>query len=289
MTLEFPVAWCFLTLIIVLTDRQDYSHSSDMAVRGSSGFKLWFYPNLNVRNIAQEWVQESRRLFYLRTANNVTNNIYKGSTPLRAWNVQNELSEDRRGLNDPYLRSPRERVSSKSIVNRHGYKHELVGHRVVNKPVQAVPAPISVVDNSAKCLSMPRASKVEIPWRDYSPTEDPLLDKSNTEVILEVDDKVHDGDDKKEKKLVVKKVVSPLPTKAAFSEESLEARKALASIYDKVLVIDNIESARSIVKLLTTKYKSFIHACDTEVKRNPTWLLDLFAPMEWSGCPSLFI
>lgn len=45
---------------------------------------------------------------------------------------------------------------------------------------------------------------------------------------------------------------------AAFSEESLKARKALASIYGKVLV----------VKLLTTKYKSFIHACHTEVKRN---------------------
>ena len=94
---------------------------------------------------------------------------------------------------------------------------------------------------------------------------------------------------KREKKLVVKKVVSPLPTKAAFSEESLKARKALASVYDKVLLVDNIESARSIVKLLTTKYKSFIHACHTQVKRNPAWLLDLFAPMEWSGCPSLFI
>jgi DNA polymerase-1 len=240
-----------------------------MAVRGSSGFKLQFYPNLNVRNIAQEWVQESRRLFYLKTANNVTNNIYKGSSSLWAGNVKNELSEDRRGLNYTYLHNLRERVSSNSIVNRHGNSQELVGHSMTNQPVQSVPTPISVVNNSAKCLSMPRASKVEIPWREYSPAEDPLIDESNTEVILEIDDRVHDGDDKKEKKLVVKKVVSPLPTKAAFSEESLKARKALASIYDKVLVVDNIESARSIVKLLTTKYKSFIHACDTEVKRNP--------------------
>jgi len=207
-------------------------------------------------------------LFYLKTANNVTNNIYMGST-LLAGNVQDGLSEDRRGLNYTYLQNLRERVSSNSIVNRHGNSQELVGHRMVNQPVHSVPVPISVVNNSAKCLSMPRASKVEIPWRDYSPAEDPLLDKSNTEVILELDDNDHDGDDKKEKKLVVKKVVSPLPTKAAFSEESLKARKALASIYDKVLVVDNIESARSIVKLLTTKYKSFIHACDTEVKRNP--------------------
>ncbi|CAL4904196.1 unnamed protein product [Urochloa decumbens] len=279
---------------------QDYSHSSDVAVRGrSSAFKLQFYPKLNVRNIAQEWVQETRRLFCLKIANNVTDNIHKGST-LLAGNVQDDLFEDRRGLNYPYLQNPREHVSSKSIVNRHGDDQELVGHRMVNQLVQSVPAPISVVNDSPKCLSMPRASKVEIPWRDYAPAEDPLLDKSNTEVILELDDEVHDGDDNKqqqhsllsqascgrlemkpkrnknkrdikkgdvnkEKKLVVKKVVSPLPTKAAFSEESLKARKALASIYDKVLVVDNIESARSIVKLLTTKYKSFIHACHTEV------------------------
>ncbi|KAL6596139.1 hypothetical protein ACP70R_047503 [Stipagrostis hirtigluma subsp. patula] len=243
---------------------QDYSHSSDVAVRGSTGFKLQFYPKLNVRNIAQEWVQETRRLFYLKTANNVINNIYKGST-LLAGNVQDDLSEDRRGFNYTYLQNLRECVSSKSIVNRHGDDQELIGHRMVYQPVQSVPAPKSVVNDSPKCLSMPRASKVEIPWRDYAPADNPLLDKSNTEVIMELDDEVHDGDDNKEKKLVVKKVVSPLPTKAALSEESLKARKSLSSIYGKVLVVDNIESARSTVKLLITKYKSFIHACHPEV------------------------
>ena len=103
-----------------MTDRQeqDYSHSSDVAVRGSSGFKLQFYPKLNVRNITQEWVQETLMLFYLKTANNVTNNIYMGST-LLAGNVQDGLSEDRRGLNYPYLQNLRDRVSSKSM-NRHG-------------------------------------------------------------------------------------------------------------------------------------------------------------------------
>ncbi|KAL6598505.1 hypothetical protein ACP70R_046204 [Stipagrostis hirtigluma subsp. patula] len=56
-----------------------------------------------------------------------------------------------------------------------------------------------------------------------------------------------------------------LSAKAALSEESLKARKSLSSIYGKVLVVDNIESARSTVKLLITKYKSFIHACHPEV------------------------
>jgi hypothetical protein len=71
---------------------------------------------------------------------------------------------------------------------------------------------------------------------------------------------------------------------AAFSEESLKARKALASIYGKVLV----------VKLLTTKYKSFIHACHTEVKRNLACLttgksmlscVPIFAVRIFAGAP----
>jgi len=227
-----------------------------MGVRESSAFKFGFYANLNVQNIAQEWLVESRRLFYLRTVNNVTNNIYKGTTPLRAGNLQNELSEDQRGLNYPSLRNIREHVSSKSIVNRHE-NTELVRHSMINQPVQSV-FPVSVVNSSVK-QSMPRGPNVGIPLHDIS----------KTEVILELNDKVHEVNDKKVKKLVVKKRVSSLPTKASFSKESMEARKEVAAIYDKVLVVDSIESARTIVQLLTTKYKNFIHACDTEVKRNP--------------------
>ncbi|CAO2189586.1 unnamed protein product [Urochloa humidicola] len=232
--------------------RQDYSHSSDMEVRGSSAFKLGFYANLNAQNIAQEWLVESRRLFYLRTVNSVTNNIFKGTTSLRVGNLQNELSEDRRGLNYPSLHDLRERVSSKSIVNRHE-NAKLVRHSMINQPVPSM-LPISVVNNSIK-QSMPIGPNVEIPWRG----------NSNAEVILELDDKVHDGNDKKVKKVAVKKVFSSLPTRPSFSEESVKARKSVADIYDKILVVDNIESARSIVQLLTTKYKSFVHACDTEV------------------------
>lgn len=250
---NFRLLWRFVTLVTVLSDRQDYSHISDMGVQGNSAFKLGFHANFNVQNIAQEWVVESRRLFYLRTINDVRNDIYKGATPLRAGNLKTELSEDRRGLNYPSLHNPREHVSSKSIVNRHE-NTELVNHSVINQPVQSV-FPIS---NRVK-QSMLRGSNLEIPWHDVS----------NTEVILELNDNVLCDDKKKKgKKLGVKKVVSSLPTKASFTEESVKARKALAGIYDKVLVVDNIESARSIVQVLTTKYKSYIHACDTEVKRN---------------------
>ena len=113
---------------------------------------------------------------------------------------------------------------------------------MINQPVQSV-FPVSVVNSSVK-QSMPRGPNVGIPLHDIS----------KTEVILELNDKVHEVNDKKVKKLVVKKRVSSLPTKASFSKESMEARKEVAAIYDKVLVVDNIESARTVVQLLTTKF-----------------------------------
>ncbi|XP_064981508.1 DNA polymerase I A, chloroplastic-like isoform X1 [Musa acuminata AAA Group] len=44
-------------------------------------------------------------------------------------------------------------------------------------------------------------------------------------------------------------------------------QKQLARVYDKVIVVDNVSTARRVAQLLTTKYKNFIHACDTEVAK----------------------
>ncbi|KAL8260641.1 hypothetical protein R6Q59_028594 [Mikania micrantha] len=49
------------------------------------------------------------------------------------------------------------------------------------------------------------------------------------------------------------------------SKESTHLQKRLRSIYDKVLVVDNIIKAKEVVKKLTTRYRHLIHACDTEV------------------------
>ncbi|KAI3863133.1 hypothetical protein MKW98_015591 [Papaver atlanticum] len=48
---------------------------------------------------------------------------------------------------------------------------------------------------------------------------------------------------------------------------SADLRENLSRIYDEVLVVDNISTAKEIVKMLTTqeKYKNRIYACDTEV------------------------
>ncbi|XP_038973141.1 DNA polymerase I A, chloroplastic-like [Phoenix dactylifera] len=46
-----------------------------------------------------------------------------------------------------------------------------------------------------------------------------------------------------------------------------ENQQKLAQIYDKVVVVDNISTAKKVVQMLMTKYRNFIHACDTEVSK----------------------
>lgn len=45
----------------------------------------------------------------------------------------------------------------------------------------------------------------------------------------------------------------------------LDLRKRLTSIYDSVLLVDNITIAKEVVGMLTNKYRHLVHACDTEV------------------------
>ncbi|KAI3852650.1 hypothetical protein MKW92_018923 [Papaver armeniacum] len=44
-----------------------------------------------------------------------------------------------------------------------------------------------------------------------------------------------------------------------------ELRESLSRIYDEVLVVENISAAKEIVKMLTTKHRNRIYACNTEV------------------------
>ncbi|EAZ05778.1 hypothetical protein OsI_28011 [Oryza sativa Indica Group] len=241
--------------------RQDYSPSSGMGVSKTGAFRLGLYGNLNVQSSVQEWVDETKRLFFLRTTNNVRNNITNGTTPLRVGNLRHDPSEDTRSSNYPSLYNQRERGPSNSIVNRH-VDTDLAKHRVMYQSAHAVPAPFSVVNNDIKPLNMLDGSKEAIPWHDSVTVESSLPKVSKSETTLVVDKAIPD---KKEHKRITRKVTPNVPDKASLSTESKNARKLLATIYDKVLVVDNVESARSVVKLLTTKYKGFIHACDTEV------------------------
>ncbi|KAJ4745777.1 DNA polymerase I [Rhynchospora pubera] len=46
-----------------------------------------------------------------------------------------------------------------------------------------------------------------------------------------------------------------------------DARERLRQVYNEVLVVDDIEEAKRVVRLLTTKYRDFMHGCDTEVAK----------------------
>ncbi|XP_073151319.1 DNA polymerase I A, chloroplastic/mitochondrial-like isoform X2 [Henckelia pumila] len=54
-------------------------------------------------------------------------------------------------------------------------------------------------------------------------------------------------------------------TENIVTTEATELRKRLSKVYDKVLVVDSITSAKQVVNMLTNQYKNRIHACDTEV------------------------
>ncbi|XP_044968341.1 DNA polymerase I A, chloroplastic-like [Hordeum vulgare subsp. vulgare] len=132
----------------------------------------------------------------------------------------------------------------------------------------------TVVNDDIKLPNRPSGSEVEMHWPNGSEIDDSLLNtgkvKKSPKIrkvkkIPQFDDLAIDGYNGAEHECTAKTAVQPPPAKAPLSEEAKDARKALATIYDKVLVVDTVESARSVVQLLTTKYKSFIHACDTEV------------------------
>ena len=249
-------------LELILADRQDYSNSPDMGIRERSVCKLRLYANLNGQSNEHEWEIESKKMFYRRMANSVSNSIANGATPLRVGNPNHEPLGDHRSLNYPSMYNLRERVPSNSIVNR---LTDSAKCSLTNQFAHAVSAPASVVNDGINLLSMPSRSKVEISLNDGSSMEAPLPNISNTEATSGFDGKANVGGYINKHKLVAKKVLPSFPDGTALTSESKSKRKALAGIYDKVLVVDSIDSAKNVVQLLTTKYKNFVHACDTEV------------------------
>lgn len=56
--------------------------------------------------------------------------------------------------------------------------------------------------------------------------------------------------------------------KTSLSEQTYhqpDIHKRLTSIYDGVLIVNNVTVAKEVVRMLTTKYRHLVHACDTEV------------------------
>jgi DNA polymerase-1 len=130
---------------------------------------------------------------------------------------------------------------------------------MINRAAAAVSALASVVKDDPKPINRPNESRVDARWPNGSKFHASLPKISEVATTLLFDDKATDGNAKDENECSPKYTVQPPPAKAPLSQGSKDARKAFGTIYEKVIVVDDVESARSVVLLLTTKYRNFIH------------------------------
>lgn len=208
---------------------------------------------------AQEWADESRRLSLSKASNS------NGSSHLGTGIFHHEPLEDFKSSNQSLLHNVRQRMAPNSLANRHA-NTELAKHHAINRAAVAVTALTSVVNDDIKPVKRPKESEVEAHWPNGPKFHSSLPKISEVETSLPFDENATDGHAKDVNEGSPEETVQPSPARAPLSQESIDARKALATIYDKVLVVDNVMSARSVVQLLTTKYRNYIHACDTEVR-----------------------
>ncbi|KAF8660159.1 hypothetical protein HU200_057723 [Digitaria exilis] len=238
--------------------RQEFSHSSGVGIQDSKPLKFGVYVNFNVPSSgAQEWAAESKRLSALRTSNSASSHL--GPAILHHEHLEDFKSSN---LSSPH--SVRQRMAPNSLANRHA-NMESAKHHVTNRAAAAASALASVVKDETKPVNRPNESQVETHWPNGPKFHGFLPKISEVETSLPFDDKAADGHAKDENECSPMETVQPSPARAPLSKDSIDARKALGTIYEKVMVVDNVKSARRVVQLLTTKYRNFIHACDTEV------------------------
>lgn len=258
----YPVVHHFsvfhLTLRTVLIARQEFSHSSGVGIQDSKALKFGVCVNFNVPSSgAQEWAAESKRLSALRTSNIASSNLGPAI-------LHHEHLEDFKSSNQSSPHNVRQRMAPNSLANRHA-NTESAKHHAINRAAAAASVLASVAKDETKPVNRHNESEVATQWPNGSKFHASLPKISEVETTLPFDEKATDGHAKDENECSPKEAVQPSPARAPLSMESIDARKALGTIYEKVMVVDNVESARKVVQLLTTKYRNFIHACDTEV------------------------
>lgn len=99
-----------------------------------------------------------------------------------------------------------------------------------------------------------------------------LLDTKRVDAPLKVSpskilkEKVDRVEDKCNLETIAKYEANATSVKKARSSEQLKLRGRLCSIYEDILVVNNISLAKEVAKMLTVNYRHLIHACDTEVQ-----------------------
>ncbi|GJN26286.1 hypothetical protein PR202_gb14207 [Eleusine coracana subsp. coracana] len=227
----------------------EYSHGSSSGIQDYRPLKFGVCVNFNVQNSAQEWAEESKRLSFIKTSNTATTSICNSSTHLGAGILHHEPSEDYKSSIHSSLHGMRQRMAPSSVANRHA-STELANHRV-NRAAGAVSALTSVVKEDSKPVKRLNGYEVEAHWPNGSKFCDSLPKISE---VKQFDEKDSDNNLTDEHQASPDKTVQPSPAKAPLSQEALDARKALGTVYEKVLVVDDVKSARSVVQLLTSKF-----------------------------------
>ncbi|BAT88889.1 DNA polymerase I [Vigna angularis] len=100
-----------------------------------------------------------------------------------------------------------------------------------------------------------------------------LVDTKRVDTLLKVPpskilkEKVDRVEDKCNLETIAKYEANATSFKKARSSEQLKLRGRLCSIYEDILVVNNISLAEEVAKMLTVNYRHLIHACDTEVAK----------------------
>ncbi|XP_078180200.1 DNA polymerase I A, chloroplastic-like isoform X2 [Carex rostrata] len=126
-----------------------------------------------------------------------------------------------------------------------------------------------------KCVSGPQASSISDPnmtthdERKERPSE---TKTDNTKVKFDVDQtkmasKRPPENPPKQASLLKKLQEKEASKKLQEQGRQEQLRANLHLVYDKIMVVNNIETARQVVQKLTTEYRDFVHACDTEVSK----------------------
>ncbi|XP_072988592.1 DNA polymerase I A, chloroplastic-like [Typha latifolia] len=246
----------------------------------SSDIGTWDHSYLNsvlhYRRMEQDWVDEKNRVKLSRVANQVINDIVCGRIVVnnseQAQSMEKGSMESRASQDEHVYRStnlyPGENIGRRLAFQPSKYVGKLLpqpanGRRtdldledshLLDKTAHADSSMTSGVsigmDNGAQMEMPPDALAVPLFDIVKAKPEDAIIRYSHSDGTSSTD------------RCIQNIVGQPKSTK-----KPQESREKLAHIFDKVLVVDNILAAKEVVQMLTTKYRSFIHACDTEVAK----------------------
>lgn len=227
---------------IFVGDRQEFctlhrldAHGSDFRVCYQSS--EWRSTLSKLNTVESDWDKERTMLKIKKRTNQILKDAYDGRISLKGTQRKDQLLE--------------------------GKKYYLGPLRDSSAPKYANYPNVEIREKSASHFATSRHSNLDL---DTNRMMD-LTRQSESFLSEAVSKKIKPNGSHVSKETIEGQYVSSKTSQdqvnAPRKPENLRAE--LAREYDKVLVVDNILAAKKVVQLLTTAYRRFVHACDTEV------------------------